>query len=92
MNPKTHSCSRVTKATTTRAQREHKQEMARLRRRRLTIIRKLDEFHELCGAEMYMAMYMNSRWIEYSSSDNPSWPPQRSQIVGTHDAYEGGPS
>ena len=68
--------------TTNRDQRAHKQRMARLRRRRHTLIRKVDEFHTLCGAELYMVIRMNGRFYEYSSTKQPSWPPQRAEIVG----------
>ena len=78
-SPTTHQSLRL---TTNRDQRAHKQRMARLRRRRHTLIRKVDEFHTLCGAELYMVIRMNGRFYEYSSTKQPSWPPQRAEIVG----------
>ena len=76
--------------TTNRDQRAHKQRMARLRRRRHTLIRKVDEFHTLCGADLYMVIRMNGRFYEYSSTKQPSWPPQRAEIVSCHRQWREG--
>jgi hypothetical protein len=52
-----------------------------LRRRRLTLFKKLNEYYKLSGAEVYTLLYVNGRFYEYSTTCRPSWPPSRDQIV-----------
>ncbi|KAI0976389.1 hypothetical protein F4678DRAFT_456715 [Xylaria arbuscula] len=52
-----------------------------LRRRRLTLFKKLNQYHKLSNAEVYTIIYQNGRFYEYSTSCHPNWPPPKDQVA-----------
>ncbi|KAI0399796.1 hypothetical protein F4802DRAFT_587763 [Xylaria palmicola] len=52
-----------------------------LRRRRLTLFRKLNEYYKLSNAEVYTVIYLNGRFYEYSTTRRRHWPPTKDQIA-----------
>lgn len=53
-----------------------------IRKRRRTLLRKADEFHKLCGAEVYLVLYKRGKFYAYSSNrENALWPPALKEIV-----------
>lgn len=58
-----------------------KTQLGMLRRRRLTLFKKLNEYHRLSNAEVYTLIYVHGRFYEYSTTRRPHWPPAKDQIV-----------
>ncbi|KAI1191539.1 hypothetical protein F5B17DRAFT_382254 [Nemania serpens] len=58
-----------------------KTQLGMLRRRRLTLFKKLNEYHRLSNAEVYTLIYVHGRFYEYSTTRRPHWPPAKDQIA-----------
>ncbi|KAI0550152.1 hypothetical protein F4679DRAFT_583887 [Xylaria curta] len=66
------------------AVRARRTEYARVRRRRLTLLRKADQFKQECGGEVYLLLFTNGRFYSYSSTTNELWPPLPSRIARSY--------
>ena len=75
-----HLCTAVM-APPHESQRSRKAEYARVRKRRINLMKKAEQFRKDYDAEVYVVVFKNSRFYTYSSTDNEQWPPTRSHIV-----------
>lgn len=65
--------------------KEHQRRLARTRKRRQTLIKKVDEFHKLCDAQVYLIIRKNHRFYIYSSNTmDGEWPPTQKNIVSIY--------
>ncbi|KAL2137677.1 hypothetical protein VTI28DRAFT_8570 [Corynascus sepedonium] len=60
-----------------------KRQLCQSRKRRKTLIKKVDEYHRLCGAQVYLVIWTNCRFYVYSSNSSPEWPPSSKDILNT---------
>jgi len=58
-----------------------KRELAQIRKRRQTLLKKVDEFHQLSNAGVYLLIRYNCRFYIYSSNQSSEWPPSPKDIV-----------
>ena len=58
-----------------------KRELAQIRKRRKTLFKKVDEFHQLSDAGVYLLIRENCRFYIYSSSQSSEWPPLPKDLV-----------
>ncbi|KAH8744827.1 hypothetical protein F5883DRAFT_654887 [Diaporthe sp. PMI_573] len=59
-------------------------------KRRATLVRKLNELHEICGFKVYTIFRKDYRTFIYSSNDNASWPPPRAAVLPAADCIRPG--
>ncbi|KAB5581210.1 hypothetical protein GE09DRAFT_465350 [Coniochaeta sp. 2T2.1] len=57
--------------------------LAKMRKRRQTILNKIDEFHESSSADIYLLIHVNGKFYQYIASQNPLWPPTQTQVVSS---------
>ncbi|KAI0836096.1 hypothetical protein F5Y06DRAFT_305444 [Hypoxylon sp. FL0890] len=69
---------------TTASARARRSEYARIRRRRINLMKKADQFKQQCDAEVYLVIFNSGRFYTYSSTDNELWPPPMPQILRTY--------
>ncbi|KAB5528996.1 hypothetical protein GE09DRAFT_1149318 [Coniochaeta sp. 2T2.1] len=56
------------------------QMLAKIRKRRHTILKKIDEFHGFSSADIYLLVHVNGKFYRYVASQNPLWPPTQVQV------------
>ncbi|KAL2179000.1 uncharacterized protein P884DRAFT_257118, partial [Thermothelomyces heterothallicus CBS 202.75] len=69
---------------TDRMASNRKRELAQIRKRRKTLFKKVDEFHQLSNAGVYLLIWHNCRFYIYSSNQSSEWPPSPKHIATTY--------
>jgi hypothetical protein len=65
-----------------RNKKSRKNTRENFRRRKISLISKVDDLHRFFGADVFFAIRKNGRYYVYISVVNPYWPPTKEQIVG----------
>lgn len=56
-------------------------EREKFRKRKSSLMRKVNEISYLCQADIYLVMYRKGKYYTYSSTTRPAWPPNEETIV-----------
>ena len=78
-----HSTSITMTTLRSNVARARKREYSRARKRRITLMRKADQFSKDCQADVYVLIFRDGKFFTYSSLEDEQWPPQLSKVVST---------
>lgn len=64
-----------------RNKKKRRNTQEKFRRRKISLISKVDDLHRLFGVDVFFVIQKNGRYYGYISVVNPYWPPNKEQIV-----------
>jgi hypothetical protein len=53
------------------------------RKRKITLMMKVDELKRDFGGEVYVLVWRNGKYFTYASSDRPAWPSSVTEVVSS---------
>jgi hypothetical protein len=62
-------------------QRKKRNIQEKFRRRKISLVSKVDDLHRFFGADIFLVIRKRGRYSAYISSDELHWPPTKEQIV-----------
>jgi hypothetical protein len=62
-------------------QRKKRNTQEKFRRRKISLVSKVDDLHRFFGADVFLAIRKRGRYYAYISTEELHWPPTKEQIV-----------
>ncbi|TVY90171.1 hypothetical protein LAWI1_G005274 [Lachnellula willkommii] len=61
-------------------QRKKRNTQEKFRRRKISLVSKVDDLHRFFGADAFLVIRMRGRYYAYISTEGPYWPPTKEQM------------